>query len=76
MNKWTPKTTLIVAGVAVAGLWYFKTKTVEAAKEAAQAVNPTNHDNIFNRAFNDIYAGGSDGQGTLGTDLYDVFHGD
>lgn len=76
MNKWTPTTTLIVAGVAVLGLWYFKEKTVQTVKDAGQAVNPMNHDNIFNRAFNDIYAGGSDGEGTLGTDLYEFFHGE
>lgn len=76
MTSWTPKNTLIVASVAVVGLWYFKSKATETAKEAAQAVNPTNHNNIFNRAFESIYAGGSDGEGTLGTDLYDYFHGE
>jgi len=66
--------TLIFAGVAVLGVWYFKSKTVEAVSSVGSAINPTNHENIFNKAFNAIYDGGGDGQGTLGTDLYDFFN--
>lgn len=71
MNTWTPKTTLIVAGVAVAGLWYLKSKATETVKEVGQAVNPVNHDNIFNRGAQAIWDQFTDGQGTIGTDIAD-----
>lgn len=71
MNTWTPKTTLIVAGVAVAGLWYLKSKATETVKEVGQAINPVNHDNIFNRGAQAIWDQFTDGQGTIGTDIYD-----
>lgn len=67
MNQWTPKTTLIVAGVAVVGLWYLKGR----AGEAVQAVNPMNHGNVFNQAFEGWWDGGADGQGTPGADFFE-----
>jgi hypothetical protein len=74
MKKIKLNNKLIFAGVAVLGVWYFKKKVVETVSSAGDAVNPTNHENIFNRAFNAIYSGGADSQGTLGTDLYDFFN--
>ena len=74
MKKIKLNNTLIFAGVAVLGVWYFKTKAVEVVSDVGSAVNPTNQENIFNRAFSAIYDGGTDGQGTLGTDLYDFFN--
>jgi len=67
MNQWTPKTTLIVAGVAVVGLWYLKGK----AGQAVQAVNPLNHDNVINQGAQSVWDAFTDGQGTIGTDIAD-----
>jgi len=67
----TPKSTLIVAGVAVIGLWYLKGRTVEAIKDVGQAVNPVNPENIFNQGFEAVYGAVTDGKGTPGTDLAD-----
>lgn len=75
MNRWTPKTTLIVAGVAVVGLWYVKRKATETIKDVGQAVNPVNHDNVFNRGFNSVYQAVTGSTGTLGTDLADWLNG-
>lgn len=75
MNKWTPKTTLIVAGVAVAGLWYLKRQAGETLADVGNAVNPVNQDNIFNRYFVDSYQKITGSQGTPGGDFYDWMHG-
>jgi hypothetical protein len=74
MKKIKLNNTLIFAGVAVLGVWYFKNKAVETVATVGSSINPTNHENIFNRAFSAIYDGGADGQGTLGTDMYDFFN--
>lgn len=46
----------IVAAVAIAGLYLIGRKiageVTEAAKDVGEAVNPLNHDNVFNRGFN------------------------
>lgn len=76
MNTWTPKTTLIVAGVAVLGVWYLKTRGVEAVKKVGQAVNPTNHDNVFNKGAQGLWNSVTDGEGSIGTDVYDFVHDD
>ena len=76
MNQWTPSTVLIVGGVAVLGAWYLKNKAVETVKDAGQAVNPLNPDNIFNRGAQSIWDQFTDGKGTIGTDIYDWLHGD
>lgn len=75
MNQWTPSTVLIVGGVAVIGAWYLKNKAVETVKDAGQAVNPVNPDNIFNRGAQSIWDQFTDGKGTIGTDIYDWIHG-
>ena len=67
MNRWTPKTTLIVAGVAVVGLWYLKGR----AGEALHAVNPMNQDNVINQGAQSVWDVFTDGEGTIGTDIYD-----
>jgi hypothetical protein len=74
MNKWTANETLMVAGVAVLAGYFVIDSLGDAVKSVGNAVNPVNHDNIFNRAFESIYDGGSDGEGSLGTDLYDFFN--
>lgn len=75
MGKWTPKTTLIVAGVAVVGLWYLKRQGVQTVKDAANAVNPVNPDNVFARGVNSVggaIAGEEDW--SLGSWIYDLTH--
>ena len=71
MSTWNPKTVLIVGGVAVAGAWYLKRQATQAVKDVGQAVNPVNHDNIFNRGAQGIWDQFTDGKGTIGTDIYD-----
>jgi hypothetical protein len=69
--KWTPKTVAVAAGVLLLGGWYVKRQAGEAVAEVAQAVNPVNRENVFNRGFNALYGAVTDGKGTAGTDLYD-----
>ncbi|MCC4269866.1 hypothetical protein LL254_04035 [Marinobacter nauticus] len=76
MNRWTPKTVLIVGGVVVLGAWYLKGKAGEAMASAGQAINPTNNDNIIYRGANGLWASVTDGKGTIGTDIYDWLHGE
>lgn len=76
MNAWTPKTVLILAGVAVAGGLYMRYKAGETVKDVANAVNPVNHDNVFNQGFEGVYRWATGSQGTPGTDLYDWVHDD
>lgn len=77
MGKWTPKTTLIVAGVAVAGLWYLKRQGVQTVQAAANAVNPLNNENVFYGGVNSVGAElTGDEHFTLGGWLYDLTHGE
>jgi hypothetical protein len=62
---------MIVAGVAVLGLWYVKGK----AAQAAQAVNPVNPDNIFYGGVNSVGAAVTGDEGfSLGRWLYRTFN--
>lgn len=71
----TDKQLLIILGVAGLALWYAKTKAVEAAQDVAQAIDPTDPDNIFNSGVNKIGASLSGDPGfSLGSWVYDVFH--
>lgn len=75
MNRWTPKTTLIVAGVAVVGLWYLKRQATETVKQVGQAVNPTSRDNVFYRGVNSVGESlTGDEDWTLGGWIYDITH--
>ncbi|MFL1484892.1 hypothetical protein [Marinobacter sp. LN3S78] len=69
LNQWTPKTTLIVAGVAVVGVWWLSGRAWETARDVGEAVNPVNHDNVFNRGFEGLYQAVTGSDGTPGTDL-------
>lgn len=71
LNQWTPKTTLIVAGVAVIGVWYLKGKAVETVKDVGNAVSPANRDNVFNRGFNWLYSEVTGSEDSLGADIAD-----
>lgn len=76
MNTWNPKTVLIVGGVAVAGLWYIKSRAGDTVARAGQAVNPTNPDNIFYGAVNSVGRELSgDEHFSLGGWIYDITHG-
>jgi hypothetical protein len=76
MNTWSPKTVLIVGGVAVAGAWYLKSRATQAVKDVGQAVNPVNRDNIFNRGAQAVWDQFTDGEGSIGTDIYDWLNAD
>jgi hypothetical protein len=55
-------------GIGIVGLlalWYLK-------NQATEKLNPFDQNNAVNTAFNDWYAGGPDGEGTLGTDVADI----
>lgn len=71
------KIALGIAGIAAAAyLLKQGSAAASAVGSAANAVNPFNNDNIFNRAFNSAYQGVTGSDGTLGTDLYDALHSD
>lgn len=69
MIRFTNGQLLAVLAVAVLlGFWAFR----KGGEWASVALNPTHHDNLANRAFEDWYAGVTDGQGSPGSDLYDA----
>lgn len=74
--NWTPRNVAITAGLGLLAVWYIKRQAGAAVEQAAQAVNPVNHDNVFNRGANAVWGAVTDGQGTIGTDIYDWLHGD
>lgn len=70
---------IIVGGVAVLGLVAYKAipKVAGAVGDAAQAVNPLNHDNVIAGGVNKvggIIAGDTSGNWTLGGWFYDLTH--
>lgn len=79
---------LALVAVAVVGVvvWKGLPKLAQAAKDAGQAVNPLNHDNVFAKGVNAV--GGAivsepagagknaDGSWTFGGWIYDVTHPD
>jgi hypothetical protein len=73
--SWTPKQTAIAAVVVVAGVWYLKSKTGAAVDSVTTAFNPTDSRNLANRGAQGIWDAFTDGQGTIGTDIYDFFNG-
>lgn len=76
LNTWSPKATLIMAGVAVVGVWYLKRQAEEAVAEVVDTVdrnfNPTKSTNLANRATQWGWDQVTDGKGTIGTDIYDL----
>ena len=74
MNAWTPKSTLIVAGVAVLGVWYLKSKAGEVVETVDRNFNPTRDTNLANRGANWAWGLFTDGEGTIGTDIADFVH--
>lgn len=50
------------------------TVAIEAAGDAAHAINPTNNDNIINRGFTSVYQTITGSDDTLGGDIYDITH--
>lgn len=70
-----PSALYMVAGAAaVVAAYLVVTKGTKVIGEAAQAVNPFNPENVINQGFHSVYSAVTDGQGTLGTDLYDITH--
>ena len=63
LGRWSPRAVLLLGGVVVAGAWYLKSRV---------NLDPTDANNAINQTFNDVYGGGLDGEGTLGTDIADV----
>ena len=68
----------VVAVVGVAVLWFVSRKAGEAVKVAAEAVNPTNRDNIFYSGVNAIGDALDDSDNnesfSLGSWVYDITH--
>lgn len=64
---------VIVLAVIIVFLYFFLKNKIAAV---GTAVNPVNPNNIINRGFHSVYNVLTDGQGSLGTDIYDFFHGD
>lgn len=64
------------AGLAVVYLAYRGAgKVVEAAGDAAQAVNPFNNQNVINQGFEYLYREFTGSTGNPGSDFYDATHG-
>ena len=57
-NQW-----LMIAGAGLALVWYLRQQ---------EALDPTSQNNVANVWFNDVYGGGLDGEGTLGTDVAEI----
>lgn len=64
---------LTLAAVLAGG--YVAYKAYTGAGEVVENVNPTNRDNVFNSGFNTLYKSTTGSDGTLGTDLAEVFSG-
>jgi len=76
MNKYNVMNTMILVGVAVGAVWYFKGAAASAVKSVGTAVNPADSGNLANRAVQSTWDLFTDGQGTIGTDTYDFIHGE
>lgn len=73
--KWTPKTIAIAAGALVLGVWYLKKQAGDTVKDAANAVNPTNPDNVFYEGVNSVGSAVSgDEHWSLGSWIYELTH--
>lgn len=69
------KQLLILLGVGAVTAWYLSSKAVDVAKDVGQAINPINHDNIFNQGANSLFqAITGDTQNTIGTWIYEKLH--
>lgn len=65
----------ILLGLGLLGVWYTKAKAVEVVKDAGQAINPVNPDNIFNSGVNSVLqAVTGEEHATLGTKIYEWLH--
>lgn len=74
-SKMKTKTVLVLGAVGVAAAWYLKGKAVQAVKDAGQAINPVNNENIFYSGVNAVgeaVTGNPDY--TLGGAIYDLFN--
>lgn len=67
------KNIIAVAGMGL-GLYLVSQQASAKMAQAVEQINPANNDNMINRAFKKVYGGGFDGQGTLGTDIYELFN--
>jgi hypothetical protein len=66
----------VVAGLVVGfGIYRGAGKVVEVAKDAAEAVNPFNNDNVINQGFEYLYRELTGSEGNPGSDFYDATHG-
>lgn len=77
LTTWNPASITLLMLVFIGVAMYMRHKAIEQAKamaDAAQVVNPTNHDNVFNRAFEGLYQMVTGSTGTPGGDLYDWQH--
>ena len=68
-----------LAVVAAVVLWFLGRRTGEAAKEVANAITPTNPNNVFYRGVNavgDVLDDAADNDSfSLGSYIYDLLHG-
>jgi hypothetical protein len=66
----------VVAGLVVGyGIYRGAGKAVEVVKDAAEAVNPFNNDNVINQGFEYLYRELTGSEGNPGSDFYDATHG-
>lgn len=65
--------TILLIAAGVGGILLVSSAKARAAA-VIQEINPVNPDNLVNRSFLKIYGSFTDGQGTLGTDIYELLH--
>jgi len=68
------KAILYMIGGIVVVYWLWKGQLKHDTKAVAQAINPVNPDNVFNRAFEGSYQGIVGSDQPPGADLYDKSH--
>lgn len=65
---------LLLAYLAYKGAGRAVDLVIDTAGDAAQAVNPFNNQNVFNKGVTGVYQAVSPNNGTIGTDIYDLWH--
>lgn len=68
------KAILALGGVILVIGWVLRNQVGQAAAAVGQGIDPVNPNNWINTGFLRLYSTLTDGQGTLGTDIYDILN--
>lgn len=69
------KFVLIGAGIGLCVALYLAKRGADAVGKGLDAINPTDPNNIINRAAESVYQTVTGSDGTIGGDIYDATHG-